>query len=45
MEIANSALVAPGYYAGMGYGVPAGLSAAAATGERPLILVGDARSR
>jgi indolepyruvate decarboxylase len=41
MEIANSALVAPGYYAGMGYGVPAGLGAAAATGERPLILVGD----
>jgi indolepyruvate decarboxylase len=41
MEIANSALVAPGYYAGMGYGVPAGLGAAVATGERPLILVGD----
>jgi indolepyruvate decarboxylase len=41
MEIANSALVAPGYYAGMGYGVPAGFGAAVATGERPLILVGD----
>jgi indolepyruvate decarboxylase len=41
MEIANVAFVAPGYYAGMGYGVPAGLGAAAATGERPLILVGD----
>jgi indolepyruvate decarboxylase len=41
MEIANSRLVAPGYYAGMGYGVPAGLGAAVATGERPLILVGD----
>lgn len=41
MEIANSALVAPGYYAGMGYGVPAGLGAAVATGARPLILVGD----
>lgn len=41
MEIANTALVAPGYYAGMGYGVPAGLGAAVATGARPLILVGD----
>jgi indolepyruvate decarboxylase len=41
MEIANSRLVAPGYYAGMGYGVPAGLGVAVATGERPLILVGD----
>ena len=30
MEIANSALVAPGYYASMGYGVPAGLGAAVA---------------
>ncbi|MDA8248033.1 MAG: indolepyruvate/phenylpyruvate decarboxylase [Rhodospirillales bacterium] len=41
MEIANSALVAPGYYAGMGYGVPAGLGVAVAAGARPLILVGD----
>ena len=41
MEIANTRLVAPGYYAGMGYGVPAGLGALVATGERPLILVGD----
>ncbi len=41
MEIDHAALVAPGYYAGMGYGVPAGLGAAVATGERPLILVGD----
>jgi indolepyruvate decarboxylase len=41
MEIGHAALVAPGYYAGMGYGVPAGLGAAVATGERPLILVGD----
>ena len=41
MEIDNTALVAPGYYAGMGFGVPAGIGAAAATGRRPLILVGD----
>ena len=41
MEIANTAIVAPGYYAGMGYGVPAGLGACVAAGARPLILVGD----
>ena len=41
MEIANTNLVAPGYYAGMGYGVPAGLGACVATGARPLIMVGD----
>ncbi len=41
MEIANTSLVAPGYYAGMGYGVPAGLGACVATGARPLIMVGD----
>ncbi|WP_323002840.1 indolepyruvate/phenylpyruvate decarboxylase [Denitromonas sp.] len=41
MEIAHQALVAPGYYATMGFGVPAGLGLQAATGERPLILVGD----
>ena len=41
MEIRNTDLVAPGYYAGMGYGVPAGLGACAAAGQRPLILVGD----
>jgi len=41
MEIEHTALVAPGYYAGMGYGVPAGLGLQAATGQRPLILVGD----
>ena len=28
MEIANAPLVAPGYYAGMGFGVPAGLGVA-----------------
>jgi indolepyruvate decarboxylase len=41
MEIENSALAAPGYYAGMGFGVPAGIGVAATTGARPLILVGD----
>jgi indolepyruvate decarboxylase len=37
MEIAHTELTAPGYYAGMGYGVGAQL----ATGRRALILVGD----
>ncbi len=40
MEIDNTALAAPGYYAGMGFGVPAGFGVAA-SGRRPLILVGD----
>lgn len=33
--------LASGYYATMGFGVPAGLGIQAATGERPLIVVGD----
>lgn len=41
IDIRQTALVAPGYYAGMGYGVPAGLGMQATTGERTLILVGD----
>jgi indolepyruvate decarboxylase len=41
MEIDNTALAAPGYYAGMGFGVPGGIGVAAATGRRPLVLVGD----
>jgi len=41
MEIANTGLVAPGYYAGMGFGVPAGLGACVSGVGRPLILVGD----
>ncbi|MFQ6024425.1 MAG: thiamine pyrophosphate-dependent enzyme, partial [Acidiferrobacterales bacterium] len=41
MEIAQTDLIAPGYYAGMGYGVPAGIGLQIATGNRPLILVGD----
>ncbi len=41
LEIDNTELAAPGYYAGMGFGVPGGIGVAAATGQRPLILVGD----
>lgn len=41
MDIEHTALVAPGYYATMGFGVPAGLGLQAETGQRPLILVGD----
>ena len=41
MDFANTELVAPGYYATMGYGVPGGLGVQAATGRRPLIVVGD----
>lgn len=41
MQMAQTDLIAPGYYAGMGYGVPAGIGLQIATGKRPLILVGD----
>ena len=41
MDIEHTALLAPGYYATMGFGVPAGLGLQAATGQRPLIIVGD----
>jgi indolepyruvate decarboxylase len=41
IDIKQTRLIAPGYYAGMGYGVPAGLGVQATTGERALILVGD----
>ncbi|MBX3635144.1 MAG: indolepyruvate/phenylpyruvate decarboxylase [Rubrivivax sp.] len=41
MDIGPTALLAPGYYATMGYGVPAGLGLQCATGRRPLVLVGD----
>lgn len=41
LEIMDTAFVAPGYYASMGMGVPAGLALAAVTGERPIVLVGD----
>lgn len=41
VDVAPTALIAPGYYATMGYGVPAGLGLQAATGQRPIVLVGD----
>jgi indolepyruvate decarboxylase len=45
MEIDTIALAAPGYYAGMGFGVPAGIGVATTwindVQLRPLILVGD----
>src|SRR5262249_56303396 len=41
MEIEDRAVAAPGYYAGMVFGVPAGIGVAATTGRRPLVLVGD----
>jgi len=41
MDIEHTTLVAPGYYATMGYGVPAGLGVQVATAQRPIVLVGD----
>eukprot|EP01034_Spumella_vulgaris_P027225 gene27225-33916_t len=41
LDIDGGGLLAPGYYATMGYGVPAGLGLQASAGRRPLILVGD----
>jgi indolepyruvate decarboxylase len=41
MAVRPTALLGPGYYATMGYGVPAGLGLQRASGQRPLILVGD----
>jgi indolepyruvate decarboxylase len=41
MELLPTLLVAPGYYATMGFGVPAGMGAQVALGERCVILVGD----
>jgi indolepyruvate decarboxylase len=41
MDMDPTAMIAPGYYATMGYGVPAGLGLQAATGQRPIVLVGD----
>ncbi|TAL29726.1 MAG: indolepyruvate/phenylpyruvate decarboxylase, partial [Alphaproteobacteria bacterium] len=41
MGVRDVPLLASGYYATMGFGVPAGLGVQAATGERPLIIVGD----
>ncbi|MDX1705908.1 thiamine pyrophosphate-binding protein [Pseudidiomarina sp.] len=36
-----SQLLAPSYYASMGYSVPAAIGLQAATGQRPVVLVGD----
>lgn len=41
LEIMDTEFVAPGYYASMGLGVPAGMAIAACTGRRPIVLVGD----
>ena len=41
LDVAHTDLVAPGYYASMGYGVPAGLGLQAGGAGRPIILVGD----
>ena len=42
MDIRDSGLMAPAYYAGMGFGVPAGMGAQAVSdGRRVMILVGD----
>jgi indolepyruvate decarboxylase len=41
LDFTNTNICAPGYYATMGFGVPAGLGVQAATGRRPLIVVGD----
>lgn len=40
MAVEHSELVAPGYYATMGFGVPAGLGMQVAL-DRPIVLVGD----
>lgn len=41
MDLEPTDYVAPGYYAGMGFGVPAALGLQAATARRPLAIVGD----
>jgi indolepyruvate decarboxylase len=41
MDLEPTDYVAPGYYAGMGFGVPAALGLQAATGHRPIAIVGD----
>jgi indolepyruvate decarboxylase len=41
LEMDNRPMVAPGYYASMGFGVPAGLGIQITTGQRALIMVGD----
>jgi indolepyruvate decarboxylase len=41
MDLALTDHVAPGYYATMGFAVPAAIGVQVATGRRPLVLVGD----
>ncbi len=41
LDIMYTPLVAPGFYATMGFGIPAGIGLQIATKQRPLILVGD----
>ena len=41
LDIEETDLVAPGFYATMGFGVPAGFGMQAATDKRPIVLVGD----
>jgi indolepyruvate decarboxylase len=41
VEIRSNEIVAPAYYATMGFAVPAALGVQIATGRRPLVLVGD----
>ncbi len=41
LDVHNTNMLAPAFYATMGYGVPAGFGAQIASGERPIILVGD----
>ena len=41
MDMKHTALVAPGYYATMGTGIPFGIGLEVASGVRPLVLVGD----
>ncbi|MEM9277569.1 MAG: indolepyruvate/phenylpyruvate decarboxylase [Pseudomonadota bacterium] len=41
MDMKHTALVAPGYYATMGTGIPFGIGLEVASAKRPLVLVGD----
>jgi len=41
IDMKHAPLVAPGYYATMGTGVPFGIGLEIASGKRPLVLVGD----
>ena len=41
LDFRNTKFLAPGYYATMGFGVPAGIGVQVASGERVMIVVGD----